>query len=329
MDSGIGVADESLNLLPTPVDFWLDLGCNMGSNLPQKWTAAVGTEGTDFAKDQTTIYTGAYSLRMIDTAVATELRSELFPWIGGGQEYVTIMVQQDDITAGNTITVEVYEYDADRVTSANNGTIYSGVLPAANTWTLVGGRYLSSDASTKFLQIRVKKAANAFNVYWDHIWCERLQPSFQEYLSADQTNVANTTWTTIEFDANTTAADGSATRTWFVATSSGVYTIRAAGSWSFSASALATSLTTGTEVQLRLKATPSGGGTSRYRYGQSVTVGATGYAPAGFSLEDENLEVGDTVEIQLWHNEGSPITITAGTATDSYTMISAQRAGKM
>lgn len=296
---------------------------------PKYWNVTTGTWGTDIDRDESTIYTGPYSLNMIDTAVATEIRSDLIPWIGGGTEFVTVFAQQDDITAGNTITVEVYGYASDRVTvpAGENATLFSGVLTAANTWEFVGGKFESNDASTKFIQIRIKKSAVAFNVFIDHVWTEVQQPSWNLYLDeASATTITTGTWTTVPCANESGDAGGNSIRAWIVSHSSGVVTIRHAGSYAMSASVEFDTASDGTAMDIRIKMTD--GVTTKYRYGTRTINGAAGNARVMVSTTDEHLAPGDTVEVQVYHDEGSDLDLVDASSSDSYSFFTGHRNAK-
>jgi len=297
---------------------------------PQGWEMTVGTWNTDAQRAETPVNSGAYSLEQLGVSGSTTLTSPYIPVEDNADFWVGALVQAT--STSTTVTLELFEYDRDRATSGHDALVFENTLDAADTWQWIGKKYTPTSSGIRFIRVNIQRdSAGGGSVYWDRVLMERIQPSWTVALDSGGAQAITTgTWTTVLF---TSAANDAHTNTMTVrqaSLSAGVITVGPPGAYNLSGSVELAALSDGTEADVRIKVTQKGGGgTPVFRYGSKVTAGGADTLRLPVAVANEHCWAGDTVELQVWHNEGSNINVTDGDADDSFTFFSGARIGKM
>jgi hypothetical protein len=136
----------------------------------------------------------ATGLQFLATAVATEALSPVMLVEESQSFAIKVWAQQDDITAGNTLTITVYGYDEDG-NATGSTVVYSSVLGAADNWRAIN--YVNAVTSgDRFWRIGLKKSANAFAVQWGSVGIREIQPSWLRQRLTTQV-IPTATWTDV------------------------------------------------------------------------------------------------------------------------------------
>ena len=300
------------------------------TRVPAGWTMTTGTWGTDANRENSVVATGKFALRLDDTATATIMDG---PYIAMSPDIplsVGAYVRTDDVTAGHNVGTNFTDYDGNYV--QGNQWQWDDELSAADTWQWTGANHVpASDAV--WARFQVFKTTNAHNIYYDQMFVERHPPGWFRYHSGAAQSVSSSTWTTLDFDARADDPIGQSIPevqcSWdsgndqIVIGPPGVYTIHSIIEFP--------TISDGTIVDIRLKTVSANAlfGQTRYRYGQRLAAAGSQTVRIGVTTVADWYDSGDTIEVQVWHNEGSPISIPAGDDTDDTMSFQGTRFGKL
>lgn len=256
---------------------------------PKRWEIVTGTWGTDIDREESIIRTGSYGLVMENTAVATKIRSTWIPVQNGLDYLIAALAYTDNITWGVTIKVE--KYSSSRVYFGVD--TYSRTFATVSTWEWLGAEWRAS--YTGFIKITIEKTANTHHVYLDRVIAER-GPARLDVRKLNTQGIPTSTWTTVEFET-TTDYGFNKSGTLYKCTVPGYYTM--------SASVHLDDLSDTTIAAIRIKV--NDGSSPVYYYGTRFGMPTTMEPILLISVEPILLLFGYTIEVEVWHNEGSSV----------------------
>lgn len=291
---------------------------------PSGWSVVTGSWTTDADRDESLSESGAYTLHLLDTSVATKLRSDFTPVEQSLQYFVNIRVRSDDITAGYTISVKAEQYATDKVTLVATASLYSGVPAAADTWEWVGSRFKPLNSTVRWIRITVEKTTNTHNVYVDNISLEPQQPSWGKYLNSNQ-SIGSGSWTTVTFDTDIDALSEDVK----IGYSSGVVTAKINGAYSIGSTCTFSTLSDGDLVGIRIKHVQISGGTAFYTYGTRMMAAGSTIMAVHVNAPNVILLAGGTVEIQVYHDHGSAVNALGLVTTNKNCWFTGIRSGRL
>lgn len=151
---------------------------------------------TDITVSTSTVLSGVQSLHFRNTTPTAdpEMGSDLFQVDTDEYYQVSVSVQADSITAGNTFAFKFVTYEDDRVTEVSQDTVFNTILDAANTWELKTSVIKADNAGgggtdPKWARILLGKNNTAFNVYVDSVSVQVWKPVASVELSANSTGL--------------------------------------------------------------------------------------------------------------------------------------------
>jgi len=224
---------------------------------------------------------------------------------------VDAIVQADSIAAGNTVTLRINWYDADKAYLSYDSA-YAAVLPSANVWHELSGIF-NPPAGARYASPRFTKEKNAFSAYLDWLVIEEVRRSFSAYLSSAQTGVSG--GDVIEFDSERydfgSMFDNVTNYDWLCP---------ATGSYSLQASVrndAFTPLDDGEYLQVRLyKSTNAWSSSTQLADGTMCWVSANSADAASAVAYTGYFNRGDRVRVNVYHSHGSAISLAGAAATN-------------
>jgi hypothetical protein len=245
--------------------------------------------GTDANRDESSVRTGSYSVVLENTAVATKIRSAFIPVQNGVEYLIAVHALTDNITWGITIKVEKYSglralFGTDTISAS---------FTTVSTWEWLGDEWTS--AFTGWIRITIEKTANTHHVYLDRVIAER-GPARLEVRKLNTQGISTSTWTTVEYE---TAQEYGFTK------SGTLYICKVPGYYTMSASVHLDDLSDTTIAAIRIKV--DDGVSPVYYYGTRFGMPTTMEPILLISVEPILLLFGYTIEVEVWHNEGSSV----------------------
>lgn len=266
---------------------------------PKSWDVITGTWGTDLDRaESSALYrSGNYSLHLKNTAVASKIRSGFVPMqtVPVTAEYqVGALIYPDAVGAGYNFTIKVERYPTrDSLLSTSTFTF----TPATAAWQWVSGKYTAAFGGG-FLKVSIEKTTNTHNIYVDRVILERAPPRLDVEMTGGQ-SIPTGTWTTVDYGA-TGGQYG------FTEQVTDEFLCDVPGYYTVSASCQLEALSDQTEAGIRIKVV---GAATDYYYGTHFAASGSHdvvlTVPAAMIL----LQAGDTIEVEIWHNEGSNLNI--------------------
>lgn len=140
---------------------------------PDNWSITEGVWGTDADREETTVFAGGFSIKLINTTPTndTKIESDLIPvdrlLLSSPVFNMGSWIQADRNNAGDDITIQLRAYDNDKV-FISSVTIFLGPVTSINTWEFKGNRVIISPLA-RWINVTVSKANVAFNAYIDSV----------------------------------------------------------------------------------------------------------------------------------------------------------------
>jgi hypothetical protein len=284
------------------------------NNPPDGYSAVNCTWGTDL--DHNTALTNLVGDSCVEFKNTTPASNPILSYkksvpIEEGKPYkMTAIVRADSVAAGNTLRIYARWYDSSD-SGLSNSNVYNAVLPAINTWYEMSG-VVTAPANARGVRPRVNKANNAFTAYCDYMAIEPMPQCFHAYLNGVQGMADGGTWRKVHFDTEVHDYGGvydHAVNYVFTAPSDGVYAFNTVLSLAGASS--------GTTIGIRF-ARDTGGGPAAWVRGQQIRMQANTYTPFLVGSATGFLNRADTVEVQIWHNEGALLNLSGGSTANVF-----------
>lgn len=277
----------------------------MGSRFPpDTWKEVTGvwTVDADRTEAVADVLTGNRSIKLLPTAVATELaqaKSSLdkkFKDIGGAYE-ATALFKADRKDAGDDITIVVDEFDETGTLIATFPVFGPAVVTAVDVFEFATVVFVPLVTAQTF-SLRFKKSSATFTVVMDSFYLKRIPRNFEATKNSAQT-IPDNVFTTI-------TSWGSSQQGMSFNDSTGLAVIPLASRYTLDAHATFVGLSDGQKLQMRARITKGGTPDNNFM-GHTVLVGAAGAASVGLN-RTITLNPGSliqTVEIQVLQSGAS------------------------
>jgi hypothetical protein len=255
-----------------------------------------GTWGVNIVDDSVQYKTGDLSVKFTGNPTGTYLllaQNVYMPCAAGDLLRVSGWVRSAEKTGDDTAMLFINWYtDADVYVST--AFVLNAELGAATTWEYHSA-ILQAPATAAKWHLNFGKVPSAEDIWWDSVFVEAVQPAFSAYLSADQ---AVTSGETVIFDTEDYDYAGCYNN------ATGVFTAPASGLYAFVGTVKLLNVTAGNRGVAVLSIN-SGSilywGTTAYAHANGDTVLTVVTHPA------LSLSSGDTVEVEIVHNEGADL----------------------
>ncbi len=272
------------------------------------WTVTSGEWGTDIDREESLSVAGPYSIWFKDTTPAADpqIVSGLHPVTEGTWYAAWGRLRADDVTAGNTMLGQLVFYEGDGTTVISSVTfINNAVLGAADTWEIHSAvNFAPTDA--RWAAWKISKKNNAFNAYVDEVDFHAVPPMFQARRITSAQSINDTTSTDIVFN-EARFEYGAA-----INTSTGVITLKEAGTWLITLVAKLSSLGDGKSAQADIYVN---GANFEYA-GDLVTNGAAADVRVRATAIIFGVPSGTTLTGRIRHNHGSSRNLPADGETE-------------
>jgi len=148
---------------------------------PRGWDVKVGNWGAtkDITRNETLHETAGYSIEFRNTTPASDPKMESnMRDVREDRTYQAFArMRADSIAAGNTMSLEIYWYDEDRL-FISGISAHNAILDVANTWEWHGS-LTAPPANARYASLRIGKNNSAFTGYFDEVSLEPLPFHFR------------------------------------------------------------------------------------------------------------------------------------------------------
>jgi hypothetical protein len=274
-------------------------------SMPDGWTVALGTFGTDVLVDTTTHKTGGRSIRFdVDPSTTYEIVSTKVP----AEKFDTIMANYQVYYTGtlgispSSFKVGITEYDKDEASLSTTWYTQSTLGMSASTWYPFTTSVQAGNSNTRYVAasfaITTSATVSGVDFYVDRVNSTIAPPQFSAHRTSDQTGITPGGWT--GFTSNVETFDHGACH------GSGTFQPDKGGRYHISAQIQLSTMNVGDFAQIRFDYSS---GTYFYSPMVEVLTGSVAYLAHSIILE---MAANDTVILDVWHNKGSNATIASG-----------------
>lgn len=273
------------------------------SKPPAGWALDTPSDwGVYFDREETEVETGPYSVKVINTAGPIPNTYIRGPYVPIDKDIpLNVAVRSKASAAGGASRFSFRDLDEDYVA----GGVWNAADTIGTSWAWEG-RIFDPQSDAKWGQFYFYAANTAQDHYIDRLVLERHPPEMHYRKNGDQA-ITTGTWTTLAAWYNQSAPRPLITPNRLsINTTTGVATIEYPGTYAITANAHFDTVSDGTTVAIRLRMI---GSTTVYRTGTMFAMGASGPAVVNVATTTEWLEPGDTIEVEVYHDEGSDISV--------------------
>lgn len=268
----------------------------MSTYPPDKWVMDSGTWGIDADNDTSQVYSGDYSVKLINSGNGVEMSGPATPIENSRMVRLTTAVRADANAAGNDIRVGLVEANSAGTVLLTTYAI-NGPVTAINTWE-PKGKFIWLNGSTRNITPYIWKLT-AFNAWIDHVLIAPVPAFCSAQMAASQTGLVSGSHTKVSFD--TATLDPGV----FWDTANKRFVAKYYSLWTFSASIyISTVMSDGKTAAVSLKKN----GTTWLAWNEHM-LSAARDPTIPITSGPVALNPGDYVEVQCWHNQGSNIAI--------------------
>ena len=148
------------------------------------WNIVTGTFGTNFSRDDATVYQGAYSLKMENPSSSTpQFRSDYFKLSGGKPLEVSVWAQGATGLPPNKFGIYFFQKDKSAA-STSNVDVHNGALASTGVWYNLQG-VVEVPSNAAYGQLRMNCTGSPTGkLYYDNAFVRQAEPSFQVYGAA-------------------------------------------------------------------------------------------------------------------------------------------------